>query len=40
MKDMIVEKLKANIPVLEWLPRYYKAYLRTDVPAGLTSGAG
>ena len=28
--------LKRNIPILEWLPNYKKAYLRGDIVAGIT----
>jgi len=31
--------LKSNIPVLEWLPRYERKDLKTDLIAGLTVGA-
>jgi high affinity sulfate transporter 1 len=31
--------LKSNIPVLEWLPRYQRKDLKTDLVAGLTVGA-
>lgn len=31
--------LRSNIPVLEWLPRYQRKDLRTDLIAGLTVGA-
>jgi high affinity sulfate transporter 1 len=31
--------LKSNIPVMEWLPRYQRKDLKTDLIAGLTVGA-
>jgi sulfate permease, SulP family len=35
----VKEWLKSNIPVLDWLPRYERKDLKTDLIAGLTVGA-
>lgn len=34
---MKYSRLSQYIPVLDWLPRYQKEWLRPDVPAGLTT---
>jgi SulP family sulfate permease len=41
--DELASKLKSGaksyVPVLEWLPKYDKAFLKTDAMAGITTGA-
>jgi high affinity sulfate transporter 1 len=39
MKAGAKERLKSYIPVLDWLPRYDRSYLKLDLIAGLTGGA-
>lgn len=38
MKRTAKEWAKANIPILDWLPKYERSSLRLDIVAGLTAG--
>lgn len=38
MKTSISGRLKPFVPLLDWLPRYDKAFLKSDLMAGLTAG--
>jgi len=38
MKKIAKEWAKANIPILDWLPRYERSHLKLDIMAGLTAG--
>jgi len=38
MKRTAKEWAKANVPILDWLPKYERSHLKLDILAGLTAG--
>src|SRR5512137_1896765 len=38
MKRTAREWAKANVPILDWLPKYERSHLKLDIVAGLTAG--
>ena len=38
MKRTAKEWAKANVPILDWLPKYERSHLKLDIVAGLTAG--
>jgi sulfate permease, SulP family len=38
MKRTAKEWAKANVPILDWLPKYERAHLKLDIVAGITAG--